>query len=428
MFNYCPAALKPYCQPKMLAILAWSFACGMPLALTTSTLAVYLLKTHFSLQAIGLFSLATLPYSLKYFFAPFIQTHSIPLLSRRLGRVRSWMLLTMTGIILALLLTGSLLLSNMMTVWPLFILTSFIVFCASLNDTAEAEYRIELLNKQEFGYGMAVYAIGYRLGMITGGGGALLLAATTTWGLMYLVMPLVVLVGMIAVLRQPQAREADNLPSTSIWQSYFKPIKKLSINRGWGYALILIIIYNYSDDLLSMMLNPFLLQSGFSIGEIGIWQGSVGGIMGMLGGILSGPLISKYGLSRILLSSIVMVAMSNLLFIPLASSVGAEGISATMRHLFQFQAITGNFAQGISTIAYITLIAKQCHHPYTATQNAFLTSVMAGAKVLFATTGGYLVMYLGWTNFFVHLAVISISILLVVIIYTTITRRALAYS
>lgn len=412
----------------MLAILAWSFACGMPLALTTGTLAAYLVQSHVSLQTIGLFSLAALPYSLKFIFAPLVQNKSIPILCQYFGRVRSWMILAIIGMMLGLVVMGHL--SNFsQMIWPLFLATTFTVLCSSVNDTAEAEYRIELLRDDEFGYGMACYAIGYRLGMIMGGGGALLFAASLSWSYTYYLMAVLLGIGLIAVLKQPHAQQTNPaVHHTATWQSYLYPLKQLLDNPGWIYALVLIVIYNYADDLLNMMLNPFLLNSGFSIAEIGIWQGSVGGIIGMVGGFIGGTLLHRYGLTRMLMWCVVMLIISNMLFIPLAHYANPESLSPAMHYLFRFQAIIGNFIQGISAIAYICFIAKQCNPPYTATQNAFLTSIMAASKVLFATFGGYLVVWLGWPNFFIHIVLVSIPIFILLWLYKNTTVNRVNYA
>jgi PAT family beta-lactamase induction signal transducer AmpG len=51
-----------------------------------------------SLGTIGLFSVVTLPYSLKVLWAPFLDRYALP----GLGRRRSWMLLMQANMALAL--------------------------------------------------------------------------------------------------------------------------------------------------------------------------------------------------------------------------------------------------------------------------------------------------------------------------------------
>ena len=78
----------------------------MPLALILSTLKAFLLEKGFDLKTIGFFSLVAIPYSLKIFLAPVIDSQKIPLLSNILGQRKSWIVLTQFLLITFIALLG----------------------------------------------------------------------------------------------------------------------------------------------------------------------------------------------------------------------------------------------------------------------------------------------------------------------------------
>ena len=86
------SGLSLYIQPRLLIIFVMGFASGLPLALSSATLFFWLAEAGITLTAIGLFALVGTPYNLKFFWAPFIDRIPLPVLTRLLGRRRSWML------------------------------------------------------------------------------------------------------------------------------------------------------------------------------------------------------------------------------------------------------------------------------------------------------------------------------------------------
>ncbi|HVA35213.1 MAG TPA: MFS transporter, partial [Stellaceae bacterium] len=83
------ASLRVYGDRRMLAILLMGFSSGLPLALTASTLAIWLKEGGVSLTAIGLFAEVGLAYNLKFLWAPAMDRVRLPVVGR-LGRRRGW--------------------------------------------------------------------------------------------------------------------------------------------------------------------------------------------------------------------------------------------------------------------------------------------------------------------------------------------------
>src|ERR1700726_3201347 len=87
-------ALAVYLHPRVLVVLFLGFSAGLPLALSGAALRVWLRESGIGLETIGLFALVGTPYTIKFLWAPVIDALDVPILSRRLGRRRGWLLLS----------------------------------------------------------------------------------------------------------------------------------------------------------------------------------------------------------------------------------------------------------------------------------------------------------------------------------------------
>src|SRR5271167_5214176 len=98
--------LAVYLKPRVLVIMFLGFSSGLPLALSGSTLLVWMTEAGVNLGTIGLFALVGTPYTVKFLWAPLIDALDVPLLSRRFGRRRGWLLLSQFLLIAAIVFLG----------------------------------------------------------------------------------------------------------------------------------------------------------------------------------------------------------------------------------------------------------------------------------------------------------------------------------
>src|SRR5467141_3459260 len=87
-------ALAVYLKPRVLIVLFLGFSAGLPLALSGSTLLVWMREAGVDLGTIGLFALVGTPYTVKFLWAPIVDALDVPLLSKLLGRRRGWLVLS----------------------------------------------------------------------------------------------------------------------------------------------------------------------------------------------------------------------------------------------------------------------------------------------------------------------------------------------
>src|ERR1700739_5026383 len=91
-----------YLRPRVLIVMFLGFSSGLPLALSGSSLLVWMTEVGVDLKTIGLFALVGTPYTIKFLWAPLADALNVPFLSRWLGRRRGWLLLTQFLLIAAI--------------------------------------------------------------------------------------------------------------------------------------------------------------------------------------------------------------------------------------------------------------------------------------------------------------------------------------
>src|ERR1700742_5394702 len=100
-------AAEVYLRKRVLVVLFLGFASGLPLALSGSTLLIWMTEAGVNLKTIGLFALVGTPYTIKFLWAPLIDALDVPLLSRWFGRRRGWLLLSQFLLIGAIVFLGT---------------------------------------------------------------------------------------------------------------------------------------------------------------------------------------------------------------------------------------------------------------------------------------------------------------------------------
>ena len=167
-----PASQRPsfleaaavYFKPRVLIVLFLGFSSGLPLALSGTTLLVWMTESKVDLGTIGLFALVGTPYTVKFFWAPLTDALDIPLLSRWLGRRRGWLVFTQILLIAAIVFLGS---CDPATAPALVAFAALMVATASATqDIVVDAFRVESLPENEQAAGMASYVAAYRIGML----------------------------------------------------------------------------------------------------------------------------------------------------------------------------------------------------------------------------------------------------------------------
>ena len=375
-------------QPKMAILLLFGFSSGLPFYLTSKTLQAWMTTAHVDLATIGFFSLVTLPYSLKFVWAPLMDRYIPPFLGRR----RGWVLITQVLLLIAI--AAMALHDPTRGLQMLAINAIAIAFFSASQDISLDAYRTDVLQDREMGAGAAVFVLGYRIAMISTGALAFFLADRIQWPATYFVLSLLLVVGIGTTFIAPEPILNDAPPKTLI-EAVVLPFADFFQRLGARAALVLlfIVVYKYSDSLAGSMTTPFLLQAGFSQSEVGAVFLGVGVIATIAGVVVGGAVMGKVGINRALWLFVVFQGLSNLTYYGLSLS----GKS----HAFMVSAIiTENFGLGLVSAGMTAYIMEMCNRRFTATQFALLSSLMAASRDILVAPAGKLVESIGWPGFF----------------------------
>ncbi|HEX2602901.1 MAG TPA: AmpG family muropeptide MFS transporter [Gemmatimonadaceae bacterium] len=376
-------------QPKMAVLLFLGFSSGLPFYLTSKTLQAWMTTANVDLATIGFFSLVTLPYSLKFVWAPLMDRYTPPFLGRR----RGWVLITQ---VILLLVIAAMSLHDPRTGLKMLAVNAIaIAFFSASQDISLDAYRTDVLETREMGAGAAVFVMGYRIAMITSGALAFFLADRMPWNTVYVLIALLMVVGIITTFIAPEPVLNDAPPKT-LAEAVVLPFADFFQRAGVLRALLVllfIVLYKYSDSLAGSMTTPFLLQAGFSQSEVGAVFLGAGVIATIVGVVVAGAAIGKFGINKSLWMFLVFQGLSNLTY---------YGLSLSGRnHAFMTAAvITENFGLGLVTGVMTAYLMSMCNKRFTATQFALLSSLMAASRDILVAPAGKIIEATGWPTFF----------------------------
>jgi MFS transporter, PAT family, beta-lactamase induction signal transducer AmpG len=381
--------LQVFLKRKMGALLLLGFASGLPLLLSSETLKTWMTIEKVDLGVIGLFSLVALPYSFKFVWSPFLDRFVPPFLGRR----RGWLVISQIALTLAIAAMSWQ--QPQQSLKLLAINAMIIAFFSATQDIACDAYRTDVLEEREMGAGAAIFVLGYRIALLVTGSLALILADRYSWQLVYLCLAGVMAISVTFSLWAPEPKLEENPPqdlAEAIWLPFQEFFQRSGVMRG---VLIIgfIIFYKLGDTLLGNMVNPFLIQTGFSATDIGTIKGGMGLFATIIGVLTGGSLLSQLGINRSLWIFGGLQAISNMSYFILAQ--------LGYNYSFMVLAINiENFCAGLGTAAFVAFLMSLCDRRFSATQYALLSSLPAIGRDLISASAGEIAKIAGWQFFF----------------------------
>lgn len=393
-------SLSVYADRRMLLLWCLGFASGLPRLLVYSTLSFWLLDKGSSIKLVGFFALVSIPYTIKFLWAPILDRLKLPVLNAALGQRRAWMLVTQLGVIAGLLLMASA--DPEAAPWLMALFALMVSFFSASQDVVVDAYRVEILSDEEQGAGVAVAVFGYRVAMLVAGAGALLMATWLgSWPVVYGSMAALMLFGVASTLLGGRplgesAREQQRALmgfGAQLKDAIVGPLRDFTRRQGWLMILSFIMLFKLGDSLASTMLNPFLIDLGFDKIQIASIAKTYGFAASMLGIFLGGWFVRSLSMVRVLWLAAFMQMFSNLVFL-LQAHAGAHilALIATIS--------VENVCGGIGTAAFVAYLSKLCHRNYTATQYALLTALSSLINTLLSSLTGIAAEALGWSGYF----------------------------
>nr|WP_315384930.1 MFS transporter [uncultured Sphingomonas sp.] len=404
------ATMGPYLRPRPIAALLLGISSGFPLALLLGTMTFWLAKVGIEKKTIGFAIGLTTPYTLKFLWAPLIDRLKLPVLTRLFGQRRSWLFLIQVLLFASVWMLGASQPELHLGVFAFWAIVT--AFLAATQDIVIDAYRIEILPEAELPHGTANNQFGYRLGAFIAGVGTIAMASSEGldfgWAMAYGLTGLCVLPGALAavwagpglhdrVLAQEPGKGAGNWLETTL----IGPFREFLQRRGAVLILLFVLIYKLGDAMGQSMLNPMIVELGFSDTEF-LAINKVVGFWGLIvGTALSAPLLAWLGMGRALFVSGMLMMLSNLTFAVLATQ-GHSDLWLTIA------VATEQVTSGLGLTVFVTYLSGLSSLAYTATQFALLSSLAGVGRTWLAAPAGIFAEKLGWAGFWVMTTVVAI--------------------
>jgi PAT family beta-lactamase induction signal transducer AmpG len=403
-------------RSKRIAVLSvLSTASGMPLGWVYTTLQFFLVALGIPKSTIGLLSVVSFPWLLKFLWSPLVDRFALPWPGRR----RSWIIvaqLALAGTFGALGAYAWRTLAARAAGAPLgaapLVIGLFaiaVAFFSATQDIALDAYAVEVLHKDEQGPVSGLRILFYRVGMLLAGAFAVSASEWLPWPVVFLATGAAFAAFTLLVLAAPEPdRPAE--PPRSLRKAVVEPLRTYFARPdALGIALFL-VFYKFGDNMGGTMVNPFLKDLCFSNAEAGAAIKTIGTVATISGSLVGGVLLGRIGLGRALWVFGVLQAAANLVYsaaavsraVPLdvAQCAALPAVSVATR-LWTYGAIAAeNAAQGMATAAQAVLLLRVCDRRYSATQFALLSSLFALGRWASGPPSGYLAEALGYPTFF----------------------------
>ncbi len=372
---------------NMLLLFTLYVSQGLPFGFQATALPIYLRTQGVSLTAIGFLGALSLPWMLKAFWAPLIDRYY----SRNFGRRRSWIVPTQILIVVTVFLSSWI--SPQNNLWLLLVSVFVMNLFAATQDIAVDGLAVDILKAKDLGMGNTAQVVGYKFGMLFGGGILVWLSDKLGWPWLFWLMAIIAVVPLLLITFYRENEEKNDsmfVEKTITLVEIFEKVKQSVFLPGSIYVLLLIGTYKMGEAMIDTMFKPFLIDSGFTAGQIGLWVGTYGMVASLLGSVLGGVLATKWriysalGLA-LLLRIFPLLMQCGLVFVTPASELV---VAATLAE---------HFFGGILTTTMFAFMMSKVNKKIGATHYTILASIEVIGKapasfasgIIAQSSGGY---------------------------------------
>jgi MFS family permease len=374
---------------KISLLVALYLAQGLPFGFFSDTLKILLRQSGLSLTAISAFSLLSLPWLLKFLWAPYVD---------HVGTRRTWLIVLQSMSIAAALLLATQDLEHHLPV----VVASAFVFnsIAATQDIVTDGLAVRLLDTHERGLANGIQVGAYRIGMVLGGAGLLFVYARAGWTVMCFCMAGMLALTLLPVLPMRDAPQAPAEAHPSASQMAVLWVRRLLQPGMLGFAA-LIFLYRFGDQMLSSLIGLFITDQKLSLETIALMRGA-GSATSVIGAAFGGWLAFSAGRRTALLISGVAQAGTFVLYILAAFGIGGMSL------LWSAVALEGTIGT-MATVALFTLMMDASDPEHAGTDYTLLASIVLVVNYVGNIAGALLADATGYATTFIVSTLLSLA-------------------
>ncbi len=379
---------------KLFYIAFIYFFSALPFGFFYTFIPVFFRTQGVDLKTIGLFSIAGLPWSLRLFFAPFIDRYFYK---------SFWMGISLIGMSISIFALSFFAPATL----PFFLFLFLLTFSSTIFDTSSDGFVVEWIPSKELGKANGIRISAYRVSLILFGGGIVAISHYLKFKpIFYLLSSMTFFAGIFLILN-PFLKVKSQKDPISLSSQFIQPLKDILKRERAFLLLFFVLTYKIGDALLGAMVYPFWVDRGFTRLEIGLISGTLGSIFTIVGSLLGGFLTSRWSMKTSLFSLGFFQSISNV-------GYTIASLPQMPKETVYFASIFESFSGGLGTAAFLTFLTSLCKKEFSSTQYAVFSTLFSLALTFSRTLAGYGATYLGYTHFFLLTFFISLPPLFLV--------------
>ncbi|PKM97305.1 MAG: MFS transporter [Elusimicrobia bacterium HGW-Elusimicrobia-3] len=386
------------------------FAEGLPYMIVNSLAVIVYKKMGVSNTLIAFWtSWLYLPWVIKMLWGPLIDMYATK---------RSWIAWTQ-ALMCAAIACAALSLKTPFFLYVSMVCFMGVAFLSATHDIAVDGFYMLSMDDKKQAFFVGIRAFFYRVAMLFSSGVLVMLAGrieTRTGNIQdswtQVLLLAAAIMGLLFVyhrvwLPYPAADKPDEAKASQLAEfgEIFRAYFKLE-NVGLGLAFIL--TYRFGEAMLLKLTAPFLLDSAAAGGmaltttQVGVAYGTVGLASLIVGGLLGGWIISKYGLRRTIWPLAFMLNAPDLVYVYMSYNLGLPA-----DFVYTLVAVE-QFGYGLGTTAFMFFMITLTGEKYKTAHFAISTGIMALGMMVPGFVSGKLQSVLGYPEFFIAVCAATI--------------------
>ena len=380
------------------------FAEGLPYVLVVTVSAIMFKQLGISNTEVAFYtSWLTLPWVIKPLWSPFVDL---------IKTKRWWLLLTQILLGAGLAGVGLSLHATSFFRWSLALLF-LLAFSSATHDISIDGFYMLGLDEGEQSLFVGIRNTAYRIAMIAGQGGLLMLvgmfenmfdSTVRAWSIGFMIAGSLMILLWIYhsyILPHPVADCSTAVSGRNILKefgitflSYFKKPHIIP-------ALLFILLFRFPEAQLTKIAPLFLVDSAAEGGlalttsQLGFSQGTLGVIGLLLGGILGGLTLSRFGLRKCIWYMVAAISVPDLVYVFL-SWLPTQNMAVVSTCIFIEQ-----MGYGFGFTAYTLFLMYFARGEHQTSHYAISTGIMALGMMLPGMVSGVLQEHMGYRTFFI---------------------------
>lgn len=373
-----------------VALTGLYLAQAVPLYLVAAALPPILRANGVGLDVIGGMGILLVPWVLKALWAPLVDRYSHDPRVGRKAIVLGCLVVTLGGILALSTLDP---VADAAIFFPILMAMSL---SSATQDIASDGWAVEHLPPADQPGGNALQGGAVALGVVIGGSGTLVLYDLLGWSQALWVMAGLTVVLVLPFLRLPEETGQRPLPAD---RGTPRLLRFLRIEGAWAMLAFALII-RLPEGLVKALEQPFLVDQGFTLSEVGAISGGSAAAVGLFGALIAAWLIRLWGLLPFL---VLLICGRTLAF-------GAFYIAATTgitQGMLIALSVFDTFLRYIEIVGLFTAFMRFASLRQAATDFTLLSSATLLMYMIGGIIAGQLAEAMGYGPVFLTAALLS---------------------